>query len=492
MTPQIATLIFVAGIIGLFLLDRGWEGGTSWALCLPLIWLWVTSSRSLAEWLTILQYGHPLVADQASMYAEGTPLDRNVLIGLMVLAIIVLIKRGSFWELLRANRLILLFLLYGAASAFWSDFPDITIRRLFKAIGCVLMMMVVLSERDRESAMRRLFVWTGFLLIPHSVLLIKYYPAIGRSYNRWTWLVSYVGVTTHKNSLGGICQIYGIAFLWHFLAAYRNRKDPHRTRHLVAHGTALAMVGWLFVQANSVTAQSSFMLAGAFLLATLTRAAVQKRWLVHFLVFALMAIPFATLFLGIGSSALEGMGRDSSLTGRTDIWPRVIALVHNPVVGTGFESFWLGSRLEAMQRYQLGLNESHNGFLEIWASLGWIGELFLVALIVGGYRHIIACYRRDPDAGRFRLAYFLSVIVASFTEAAFRTESISWIAFLLITMSAPSEGLQKSLPDHRVTEGALEPEPLATLAGGSGLRNPAAVMAPTSNQQPRRLGEKRY
>jgi len=55
------------------------------------------------------------------------------------------------------------------------------------------------------------------------------------------------------------------------------------------------------------------------------------------------------------------MGRDSTLTGRTDIWARVIALVHNPVIGTGFESFWLGKRLEAMQLYQRGLNETHNG-----------------------------------------------------------------------------------------------------------------------------------
>jgi O-antigen ligase len=492
MTPQIASFVFVIGVIGLFLLDRDRKVNASWALCLPLIWLWITSSRSLAEWLTILQLGHPLAADQANMYAEGTPLDRNVLIGLMVLAIIVLVKRGCFWELLRANRLIMLFLLFGAASAFWSDYPDITIRRLFKAVGCVLMMMVVLSERDRESAMRRLFVWAGFLLIPHSVLLVKYYPAIGRSYNRWTWLVSFVGVTTHKNSLGGICEIYGIAFLWHFLTAYRNHQLPHRTRHLIAHGVALAMVGWLFMQANSVTAQSSFLLAAMLLFATGTRAAVRKRWLVHVIVFALIAVPFATLFMGIGGGALQDMGRDSSLTGRANIWPRVIALVHNPVIGTGFESFWLGSRLDAMQRYQRGLNESHNGFLEMWTSLGWIGVLFLAAMIVAGYRNIIAAYRRDPNAGRFRLAYFLSVIVSSFTEAAFRTESISWIAFLLITMSAPSEGLQKRLPAHRVTEGALEPEPLATLAGGSGLRYPAAVMAPTSNQQPRRLGEKRY
>ena len=117
----------------------------------------------------------------------------------------------------------------------------------------------------------------------------------------------------------------------------------------MAHGAALAMVAWLFVQANSVTAQSCFLLASALLIATSIPAIARKRWLVHLLAVILIAIPFATLFLGVGGSALKGMGRDSTLTGRTDIWARVIALVHNPVVGTGFESFWLGKRLEAMQ-----------------------------------------------------------------------------------------------------------------------------------------------
>jgi exopolysaccharide production protein ExoQ len=467
MPPQLAALVFYAGIIGLFLLDRDREIKASRDLFLPLIWLCLTSSRSLTEWLAIIQYGRPPAADQA-MYVEGSPLDRNFLIALMVLAIVVLVRRGRLVTLVRANLPIVLFLVYGAMSVLWSDFPDVTIRRWFRAVGCVLMVMVVLTERDRDSATRRLFVWTGFLLIPLSVLLVKYYPAIGRVYviaDLSTWLVSPVGVTTHKNSLGGICQVYGIAFLWSFLAAYRDRELLHRTRHLVAHTAGLVMVVWLFAQANSVTAQSCFLLAAAFLFATNIDSVARKRWLVHLLVLVLIAAPFATLFLGVGGSALQGMGRDSTLTGRTDIWARVIALVDNPLVGTGFESFWLGKRLDAMQRYQRGLNETHNGYLEIWVSLGWIGALLLAIMIVTGYRNIIACYRRDPDTGRLRLAYFVTVIVSSFTEAAFRTESISWIAFLLITMASPSLRSTRSL---QLAKAVSEEMPLEPVAVGSG------------------------
>ena len=475
MSPQIASCVFIVGIIGLFWLDR--EPGTrvSKALCLPLVWLWLTSSRSFTDWVAIIQYGRPTGGDQSSMYSEGSPLDRNVLIALMLFALVILVRRGRFGAILRANLPIVLFLLYGAMSAFWSDFPDITIRRWFKAVGSLLIVMVVLTERDRHFATRRLFVWAGFLLIPHSILLIKYYPAIGKTYvieNLSTWVLSPVGVTEHKNSLGGICQVYGIAFLWHFLAAYRDRQRPHRTSHLIAHGAALAMVAWLFVQANSVTAQSCFLLASFLLIATSIPGIARKRWLVHLLVVTLIAVPFATLFLGVGGSALKGMGRDSTLTGRTDIWARVIALVHNPVVGTGFESFWLGKRLEAMQLYQRGLNETHNGYLEIWVSLGWIGVLFLAVMIVRGYRSIMASYRQNPDTARFRLAFFLIVIVSSFTEAAFRTEGISWIAFLLMTMAIPGEHLRGRVRIPGVTVVSSGHGRLETVAVGSSSQQP--------------------
>ena len=473
MPPVIATCLFFIGIIGLFVLDRDRELHISKALCLPLVWLWLTSSRSLTEWMAALGFGSRGAIDRTSMYREGTPLDRNVLIGLMILAVLVLVRRRALGALVRVNVPIVLFLLYGAVSILWSDFPDVTLRRWFKAVGCLLLVMVVLSERDRDFAMRRLFVWAGFLLIPLSVLLIKYYPAIGKSMvivNIGTWQLSPVGVTTHKNSLGGICQIYGIIFLWHFLAAYRDHQFPNRNRHLIAHGAGLTMVAWLFAQANSVTALSCFLLGAALLIAIGTRVLARKRWFVHLLVACLVAVPFATLFMGLSASALQGMGRDSTLTGRTEIWARVIALVDDPLIGTGFESFWLGDRLEAMHRYQLSLNEAHNGFVEFYISLGWIGLVFLVYLIFRGYGIVIDSYRRNPSMGSLRLALFVAVIVSSFTEAAFRTESMSWIAFLLITMVTPENQWRESIKKPSVCTGTSGESQFEALAVGSSSR----------------------
>lgn len=94
MPPQIASCVFICVIVGLFWLDQEREAQTSKALILPLIWLWQNSSRSFAEWAAILGFMPKASSSQAERYVDGNPLDRDILICLMIAAIIVLIKRG--------------------------------------------------------------------------------------------------------------------------------------------------------------------------------------------------------------------------------------------------------------------------------------------------------------------------------------------------------------------------------------------------------------
>jgi exopolysaccharide production protein ExoQ len=435
MTPQIASLLCLFVIAGLFMLDRNPEAKTSKALWIPVIWLAIAGSRSLSEWMAAFGWGPPPIA--ADTYIDGSPLDRNVLTVLLVLGVIVLLRRKRFGALLLANVPILLFFLYSLTSVAWSDYPDVTFKRWVKDFGDLVMVLVIVTDRDWATAMKRAIVRVGFVLIPYSVLLIKYYPAIGRLYNRWTWIVTFTGVATHKNLLGRVCLVFGIAFVWCFLDAWRNRAMPNRMRHLIAHAAALALVAWLVVMANSVTALSCLILAAAFLIVSGNRLLADKRWVVHALAAMCIAVPLSTTVLGIGGSALEEMGRDATLTGRTVIWEQVLAETHNPLIGAGFESFWLGDRLERIQNVHPGLNESHNGYVEIYITLGLIGVFLLVIVIIKGYRNIIVSMQENPEVARLRMAYFIAAVVLSFTEAGFRMLNISWITFLMAVVAAP-------------------------------------------------------
>lgn len=72
----------------------------------------------------------------------------------------------------------------------------------------------------------------------------------------------------------------------------------------------------------------------------------------------------------VGGFALETMGKDTSLTGRTKIWDLALSLSGNPLFGTEFESFWLGPRLDKIWSVYWRITEAHNGYLEVYLNLG--------------------------------------------------------------------------------------------------------------------------
>jgi O-antigen ligase len=114
----------------------------------------------------------------------------------------------------------------------------------------------------------------------------------------------------------------------------------------------------------------------------------------------------------------------------------------NPVIGTGFESFWLGNRLEAVWNMSVkGIQEAHNGYIELYLNLGYVGLFLLGWLIVSGYRNGVTALRREPNDGMLRLAYLTAILIFSMTEAGFRMLTPTWFAFLL-AIAGNSAGLQ--------------------------------------------------
>ena len=159
----------------------------------------------------------------------------------------------------------------------------------------------------------------------------------------------------------------------------------------------------------------------------------------------MITVSAGVLFLGLSPSALQAMGRNPTLTDRTEVWENLFKLVSNRWVGTGFDSFWLGPRLEKMWSiYWWHPNEAHNGYVEIYLNLGWIGVIILALVLVAGYGKVFAAYRQNLPLGDLRLAYFLVGMVYNFTEAAFfKTLAPAWLFFLFAIISIPSNSTSK-------------------------------------------------
>jgi exopolysaccharide production protein ExoQ len=445
MPSQIATLIVVVGIAGLFWLERDPAVRPSKALWIPTLWLLINGSRPVSQWLAATGMNMGPAVSSADMYLDGSPIDRNVFTMLLVAGLMVLVSRRQVvGPLLRNNGPVLVFFTYCALSTLWSDYSFVAFKHWTKGIGDVVMAFVVLTDREPEKAFKSLVARMSFLLIPLSVLFIKYYPDLGQGYNQWTWIQEYQGVTTTKNMLGMICLVCGLVTVWRVLMVYRDREDPRRTKRLVAHGIVLAMVIWLLEIANSMTSLSCFLMGSFLIAAMMLRGAARRPAVVHTLVVALVVTAFFALFLDVGGGLVESLGKDPTLTGRTAIWNLVLNLTGNPFIGTGYESFWLGTRLQKVWNLYEGIQEAHNGYLETYLNLGWIGVTLLAALIVSGYRNAVAVFQRDPAEGSIRVACVFVALVYNFTEAGFRMQFPVWILFLLATINLPELSLPES------------------------------------------------
>jgi exopolysaccharide production protein ExoQ len=98
---------------------------------------------------------------------------------------------------------------------------------------------------------------------------------------------------------------------------------------------------------------------------------------------AVASIAAAVYFAFDSDLILDLLGKDSSLTGRTVIWPYVIeAIGDRPILGWGFWAFWSPSNprsIEISREVGFGfqLPSAHNGVLELLLQIGVVGTAFI-------------------------------------------------------------------------------------------------------------------
>jgi O-antigen ligase len=190
--------------------------------------------------------------------------------------------------------------------------------------------------------------------------------------------------------------------------------------------------------ANSATSLSCCALGSVLMIATSLPTISRRPRAVHALILLMVVGAGLTMYLGGGAGVAHALGRRSDLTGRTEIWDALIPIAPNALIGAGFESFWLGPRLDQVRRAFMGnpLNEAHNGYLETYLNLGWVGLCLIAWILVSGYRRAAIAFSHDPAFGSLLLAYVAAGAVYNVTEAGFRMLTPNWIFLLFAVVSA--------------------------------------------------------
>ena len=193
--PRLALLLTLALIVFLFRRDIREKPDVSSALWLPVLWLVLACSRSVTAWLNI--FGLPVGG--AASIEEGSPVDAWFYFAMIIAGFCVLIKRQvCLSEVLPTTVGSSLLLLYCFISITWSDFPFMAFKRWTKILGHPIMVLIVLTEPDPEEALIRLMKRCAYVVVPVSILWIKYYPNLGMRFDHWTGVAMSNGIATRR------------------------------------------------------------------------------------------------------------------------------------------------------------------------------------------------------------------------------------------------------------------------------------------------------
>jgi O-antigen ligase len=140
----------------------------------------------------------------------------------------------------------------------------------------------------------------------------------------------------------------------------------------------------------------------------------------------------------VGSAAFTFLQRDSTLTGRTELWQEVLAMAGNSMIGTGYESFWLGERLAYLWNLHWWRpNQAHNGYIELYLNLGWLGVALFVIFLLAAYLRAARGVRLGDSYASLRLAWVVIAVIYNFTEASFRMQNLAWVFVLFAVAGLP-------------------------------------------------------
>lgn len=431
--------IFALGlwVIWLFRLEKRERPSVSAAIWIVLIWVFIHSTRTTSEWLGL---------QGSQSRDEGSPIDAVIELMLLFLAMVVLLRRNINWSrVMSGNIWVFVFYVFWFASITWSDYPFITFKRVFKDFGNVIMVLIVLTEGNSWESFKAVLVRMAYLCIPLSIVFIRYYPEWGRSTVGYHLDATfYSGVATHKNALGIVVLASTLGLLWDLLDLSGNNRNSIVRFSYVSRILMFCMCWYLLLIIDSAASLVATVLGVAVTLAFGLRAF--QRHPVRIEILAVTAIGAALvldlLFNVKEIVIIDALGRDMTLTSRTDMWQILANSIENPFVGAGFNTFWTGDRLGLLPEHLQGNVQAHNGYLELYLNGGFVGVGLLAVLILTGYLHIRKRLILGRSEDMARLVVLVSVVTHNYAEASFTKIGVLWFASIFAFMEY---GKQRSL-----------------------------------------------
>ena len=436
MPPIVALILCTIFVLWLLRLDRKCSPDCSIALWLPAIWVLLIASKPLGVWL--LRY--------RSAGETGSPFDRNFITTLLIIGIIVLMKRRfSFSQAIKDNIWLIFLVVYLFISTVWSSMFSISVTRFIRETPVVIMAFIILSEHNPREAMLSVLRRTTYILIPFSVLLIKYFPEYGVQYSRWSGEISWIGVTMQKNGLGRLCLIAVFFLFWSII---KRRKEHHiaAVKYQTAIEIFLIIVAFYLLKGPSIGAMSATAVTSLTVGLTVFLGLLFMNKIKFYpSVNTLMAIITAVIIFGVFTVFSSGttvgsfttnIGRDATLTGRTEVWQNLLPVaMKHPILGHGFGGFWT-----AESRDFFMISEAHSGYLDVLLEIGFVGLILVTLFLLSSCRKAQQMLKDNFYWASLWICFLIMAVIHNISESSINALS-SHLTAILVFFSVASSSL---------------------------------------------------
>jgi O-antigen ligase len=316
--------------------------------------------------------------------------------------------------------------LFAVLSTAWSQDPNLTFRRSLLLIGTILFGLYFGSRFELREQIH-ILAWTLLAVLMASAALAIVAPSMGVDggghFGNWR------GLFHQKNMLSRVACLAVIVFLM-WRPSFRAVRP-------------FAIVFAIVVLVMTRSATGMVVCLCLFVVMQVIRVArLQPTNLVPIAVVLLALGALLGITLASNSAvALSVLGRDASLTGRTQLWQAVlVSISKRPILGYGFDAFWLGVQGESGQivrTVRWMVIHAHNGILDLWLNLGAIGlALSLIAYSVCVRKSLRFYVMHRSHLRAWPLAYMAFIFFYNATEVtALEQDTIFTMLFAAVAVA---------------------------------------------------------
>jgi exopolysaccharide production protein ExoQ len=160
--------------------------------------------------------------------------------------------------------------------------------------------------------------------------------------------------------------------------------------------------------------------------------------MVYAAVFAILCIALA---IGPGRDfILSLLGRDSTLTGRTDHWALLATFAARHLwLGYGYYAFWTnsGDSLDVIHIVGGAMQGSDSGYMDTMLWFGLVGVCLLVVLLFASVRDFVSLFRKKfvPFIAYWYAGVVIAMFIGTFTETLFLA-SVGITTFIFVVSCA--------------------------------------------------------